>query len=104
MCLFAYQVQNQSFDPLHINQDDFPQMIAFALMRRFLKDGIESLFVYKGFMKRHKKELIALYVILTTISTVLTITKNSNSWLVFLPFFIAGFGLFHIWSEGKNKD
>ena len=55
-------------------------------------------------MKRHKKELVALYVILTSISTILTITKNSNTWLIFLPFFIAGFGIFHIISEGKNKD
>jgi hypothetical protein len=50
-------------------------------------------------MKRHKKELITLYVILTTISVILTITKNANTWLVFLPFFIAGFGFFHVRSE-----
>lgn len=55
-------------------------------------------------MKRHKKELIGLYVILTTISIILTLTKNQNTWLVFLPFFIAGFGLFHVLSENKNKD
>jgi len=55
-------------------------------------------------MKRHKKELIGLYIILTTISTILTLTKNQNTWLVFLPFFIAGFGLFHVLSENKNKD
>ena len=54
-------------------------------------------------MKRHKKELIGLYIILTTISTILTLTKNQNTWLVFLPFFIAGFGLFHVLSENKKK-
>jgi hypothetical protein len=54
-------------------------------------------------MKNHKKELIALYSVLTTISVILTLTKNQNTWLVFLPFFIAGFGLFHIWSERKKK-
>ncbi len=54
-------------------------------------------------MKRHKKELIALYVILTVISTILTLTKNLNTWLVFLPFFIAGFGFFHILSLKKDK-
>ncbi|MEK9732778.1 MAG: hypothetical protein VW229_05445 [Pelagibacteraceae bacterium] len=54
-------------------------------------------------MKRHKKELIGLYVILVTISTILTLTKNQNTWLVFLPFFIAAFGVLHIWSENKKK-
>jgi len=55
-------------------------------------------------MKRHKKELIGLYIILTTISTILTLTKNQNTWLVFLPFFIAGFGLFHVLSEKKKNN
>jgi len=66
-------------------------------------DEIESLFGYKDFMKNHKKELIGLYVILTTISIILTLTKNQNTWLIFLPLFIGGFGLFHVWSESKKK-
>tara|TARA_A100001015_G_scaffold181665_1_gene202213 strand:+ start:167 stop:373 length:207 start_codon:yes stop_codon:yes gene_type:complete len=67
-------------------------------------DEIESLFGYKDFMQNHKKELIALYVILTTISAILALTKNQNNWLIFLPFFIGGFGLFHILSEKNKKD
>ena len=55
-------------------------------------------------MKNHKKELIGLYVILTTISAILALTKNQNNWLIFLPFFIGGFGLFHILSEKNKKD
>jgi len=51
----------------------------------------------------HKKELIGLYLVLFIISTVLSLTVNKDSILVFMPLLIIIFGLFHILSETKKK-